>query len=206
MNMVIEAIVKKFASLPNARVDRNYRQGKNAVAEQMIDFFMVDELSSPDVDKFIAFSKRRFAKLRKMVAPNQLPEEYAFFLENYGGLCLVNEHDVPEFSLTGIGPGMEDWYGDIVEANRQESAIRQLRIGSWNMPIPFIQSGGKPLSPRLQRFNFYIDLAGDLEKDSIVTAGPWDYKKTEKEWNVLAASFSEWLANIAETGGPYINA
>lgn len=205
MNRDITDIVKKFASLPNARVDRNYKQGRNFVAEQMLGFSMIDDLSSPDVDKFIAHSKRKFAKLKKMVAPNQLPEEYAFFLKNYGGLCLVDEYEVPEFTLTGIGPGMEDWYGDITEANQQKSEIEQLRIGSWNMPIPFIQSGGKPLSPRLQRFNFYIDLAGDLEKDSIVTAGPWDYKKPEKEWKFLAASFSEWLARIVELGSAYIN-
>ena len=204
MNTSIEHSIKLFASLPNARIDRSYGQGKDAVAEQMLEFSMIDSLFSPDVEEFFALSKRKMSKLKKMVTPYELPKEYIDFLENYGGLCLVDQHDVPVFTLAGVGAGIDHWYGDIVEVNREATNIRQLRIGSWDRPISTVRPNGKPLSPRFERFGFYVDLAGDIEKDNILTAGPWDYRNPEKEWKILAHSFSEWLAKIAEAGGPMI--
>jgi hypothetical protein len=205
MDMQIEETITHLISLPKAHFDQNYGQGKNAVAQQMLNFFMIDSLSSPDIDNFIASSKQRLAELQIAVSPHDLPEEYTYFLERYGGFWLVDEDNVPVFTIAGIGPGMENLYGDIIKINHEETNIKQLRIGSWEQPLPFVELNGKPLSPRLQVINFYIDLAGDLKKDAILTAGPWDYKKPEKEWKILADSFSEWLAKIAKSGGPVVD-
>lgn len=204
MLVKLEESIRRFKSLPNSRIDRNYGQGRSAVAEQMMKFYMIDNPDRLEIDDFISISKAKLDTLKKMVQPQILPEEYSYFLENYGGGALVNQNEVSIFTLYGIGPGIDTWYGDLVEITESNEKIKYLRIGSWESPSLPTKLEKNLVSPKFQLFNFYIDLVGDYSQNGILTAGPWDYQKPEKEWKLVAPSFVEWLINIVETGSPTV--
>jgi hypothetical protein len=186
--MDILNIIERIKLFPNAKVDRNYGQGREAVQKQLSQ--ILEEEDRILVDKFIAFSQERMATLVSMISPHSLPKDYHLFLEYYGGLAIDYKDGTPFLNVFGIGPAVDGWYADVVACNEDSSdeTIEQLYIGVWDNPV----EGKKP-----DRIRFYLDLADDVQRHSILVPD----RDNPPIFRKVANSFTEWLEQIAVTGG-----
>jgi hypothetical protein len=197
MDRVIRA-VDRIRSQPGAHVDRNFRQGHDAVLAQIQS--RLDKGDEPFVDEFIADGQKDIAQLHTIVAPHHLPDDYVFFLEYCGGLLI--ETDDYNLLVDGIGPMVEEWYGfimsdDLVYENGflsiSDLAFKRERVG--------------------RHVRCFLDLSGIIHLDSIIGVqyGPSvgygllsilrDPRAYPDRWTKLADSFTGWLDLVAATEG-----
>lgn len=202
--MTLRESVNRIKLLTGASVDANYRQGRDKVIEQLNE--RTGKNASGSVDIFIKNSQDAIPELTQAVAPHNIPEDYIFFLEFYGGLAI--ESDDYYFSILGIGPMVEEWYSaiDSDEAFPEPEKYGFLSLGMLNF------RKGKYKS---QYVDFFLDLAGSVQKYCVIGVGPWgkddpnsfaiikDIHAYSEMWQITANSFTEWLKQVAETHGSF---
>lgn len=218
MHENIVDIVERIRLLPDARVDRNYRQGRDTVFEQLLQ--IPGNLDQATVERFIARSQKRIAQLTKLISPNELPADYHFFLEYYGGLTIEPKVGSPQLNVFGIGPATEAWYGDVVEYHLRSarSGIEQLYIALWSSRLRFSEqtqdileiistskdalADNKPRPP-YRWIEFFLDITGTVQKYSVLAAKPERNKEDQRQWKKVANSFTEWLDLVATSRGTF---
>lgn len=202
--MDVREAVKRIQLLSGAFVDCSFRQGRNAVLKQLEERTGRDEEAFVDV--YIQEMQDTMATLIHKAVPYEVPEDYIFFLEFYGGLAI--DRDDYNFSILGIGPMVEDWYGSVEsdEAFPEPAKYGFLSLGSLNF------REGKY---KFQHVDFFLDLAGIIQKHCVIGVGPWgqagptpstiiqDIHAHPGRWQKIAPSFTEWLEQAAETGGAF---
>ena len=154
-----------------------------------------------------------------MVLPYQLPDDYLFFLEYYGGLTIESTTGVV-FSAFGVGPEGESPYGNVVSYNltRRELDFGRLYIGSWEGLACLTEEQSRLVeeSKKAGEYNpfddkypdhywfreFHLDLAGIVQEHSII--GPKENTQSaQSTWLKVANSFTEWVEQAAETEGTF---
>lgn len=201
MKKIIDAI-DRLQLTPKAHIDRNFRQGREAVFSQLYQRTMGGEKDTSKADQFIRGAEQDIASLHTWVTPYHLPDDYVFFLEFYGGLEI--EATGYYFSVHGIGPMVEDWYDFIMgDEGTYENGL--LLIGR--------------LSFRGERSGecvyFFLDLAsivhrfciigihlGELQNFDVLTVIQ-HLDIYQSCWTKLANSFTGWLEQAAETHGTF---
>ncbi|MBI1881258.1 MAG: hypothetical protein HYR94_24015 [Chloroflexi bacterium] len=203
--MSIKEIVDRIKLLPESFVDVSYRQGRDKVLKQLNK--RTGENESAWVDVFIEDSQNTIQKLIQKVTPYIIPDDYIYFLEFYGGLAI--ESNDYYFSLLGIGPMVEEWYTGIEsdDAFPEPEKYGFLSLGSLDF------RKGKY---KFQHVNFFLDLAGVVQKHCVIGVGPWgeddpnsfkiikDIHAYPHRWQRVANSFTEWLELAAETRGIFV--
>jgi hypothetical protein len=202
--MQVIQVVERIRLLSEAFVDSSIRQGRDTILEQL------RERGGPTADKivdaFIAEISDTIATVVGKAKPYEIPDDYIFFLEFYGGLAI--DRDDYYFSVFGVGPWVEHWYSSIVsDAVLQEPGeYGFLSLGSTN-----IRKG----EHRLQRVHFVLDLAGTVQEYCVIGVGPWglgtpdpetvlqDLQGHSEMWRKLANSFTEWLEQAVDTEGSF---
>ena len=151
--------------------------------------------------------RQTVAALQRKAAPFEVPKDYTFFLGYYGGLAI--QGDNYRLSLLGTGPMVEDMYSSIVS--------------DFAFPEPgkygFISLGALQYYnlPEIHLVEFFLDLAGTVEKSAVIGMGPVNRTRGVKDvssWEIamnigeypdryqkVGDSFVDWLVKIAETGG-----
>lgn len=188
-----------------ASVDSGYLQGKKVVLEQLQKRAQQD--TERHAELFINNAKMAVADLIRNTMPFEIPKDYIYFLEYYGGACIAR--DSHYFQILGIGPMVEDWYAaiDSDATILKSEEKRLLTIGSLSFAEGKFQ---------FQRANFFLDLAGIVQKDSVIGIGPWgkenptpldvinDLSTYANMWKIIADSFAAWLEQAADTQGLFI--
>lgn len=203
--MSVIEIINRIQLLPEARVDANFRQGQDEILKQLNK--RTGEDASASVVSFIENSQNAIPELTQKVMPYDIPDDYIFFLEYYGGLVIRSDNYF--FSVLGIGPMVEEWYGGIIsdEAFPEPGKYGFLSLGSLNF------REGKYKS---QYVDFFLDLAGIVQKHCVIGVGPCgkddpnsfeiikDIHAYSHKWRRIANSFIEWLELAAETRGVFV--
>jgi hypothetical protein len=197
--------VERIRLLPEVYVDCSIRQGREAILEQLRerDGSIADRI----VDAFIAEDiQDTIATVVRKAEPYEIPDDYIFFLEFYGGLAI--DRDDYYFATLGVGPWVEDWYGSIVsdQALQEPGECGFLSLGSVTV------HKGEHGPPYI---SFFLDLAGTVQKHCVIGVGPWGVDTPDPEtvlqdlqghpemWRKLAHSFTEWLEQAADTEGSF---
>ena len=199
----VEDVIERLAGI--ATVDYGFLQGRKAILSQLQKRTGEDEETR--VDMCIANAKNAVESLISKSSPYTIPEDYLYFLGYYGGLCI--SRDSHYFQVFGIGPMVEEWYAaidsDAAILKPGESGF--LSIGSLSFATGKFQ---------FQRVNFFLDLAGVVQKQSIIGIGPWSKEETTPldvikdfsayagMWKIIAGTFIEWLGQVAKTQGLFI--
>lgn len=203
-------VVERLRLFPWAYIDCGFRQGGDAVLkqfQQQYEHYREDK--SDTVDKFISTMQNAIADVVKRAAPYDVPEDYITFLEYYGGLEIDGINC--NFSIFGVGPMVETWYGYVNTADHVLMESGQL--GWLSLGRLVFRTGHKY---DYQRVLFYLDLAGIVQKYSVIGVGPWggaepqelsilsDIHAYSGMWRKVANSFTEWLEQAAETRGIFV--
>ena len=207
--MKIIDIVEKLRPSSWAYIDVGFRQGREAVLRQYKQQFEpYEEEPSQPIDDSLAFWQDAIKDLRKRAAPYDVPEDYIFFLEHYGGLAIDGAKLY--FSIHGIGPMVETWYGYM---NSGDHVLLESTQLGWLSLGDLVFRGSHKYSN--QRVLFFLDLAGTIQKFSVIGIGPWDGVTPRASsvlndihahsglWKILATSFTEFLEQAAETRGEF---
>jgi len=215
--MRVVEVIEQVRQLPNSRVGCGFRQGRQAVLKHF--FQMLGPIDPTMVERQIARARRRLARLTTLVAPHSLPEDYRFFLEHYAELTFVPSGDSLYLSVFGVGPTITGGEGDIVEYQEESarSRIKQLYIAMWSARVSrggqtsdllgiVSQKSTAEGDERPIPFSwvlFYLDLAGTIQKHSIVVEETLSQASRKSGWRKVASSFTDWLELIAVTGGTF---
>ncbi|MCB0212973.1 MAG: hypothetical protein KDJ52_26760 [Anaerolineae bacterium] len=203
--MNLNNVVERIKQLPEAYVDCNFGQGRDTVLKQLEERSGENEEYSVDLD--IESAKNSIQELIERFAPYEIPGDYISFLEVYGGLAIDSDNSY--FSILGTGPMVEDWYGSIDGHNVFWELEKQgfLTLGSLNFR--------RNHQHKFQYLSFFLDLAAIVQKDCVIGVGPWGAKtltpidiipemnRYSDKWRIFANSFTEWLAQAAETDGGF---
>ena len=207
MNMI--DIVENFRSLSWVNIDCGFRQGQDAILNHLqhqFDQFHEDE--SYSVSQLIFAMQKSIEDLAKLIQPYQIPEDYKNFLEYYGGLA-IDGIDC-DFSVLGIGPMAETWYGYI---NSGDNILLESKKMGWLMIGQLVFR--RDHKYKNKRVLFYLDLVGSVQKNCIIAIGPWNGIDPEESkvfekihdysalWTKSADSFKEWLKLAGETRGAF---
>lgn len=208
--MKIIEVVEKIRLSSWAYIDVGFRQGRNAVLKQYQEQFeQTEEDNSRYTEEFLSMAPNAVMDLNKRLAPYDIPVDYIYFLEHYGGLAI--DGDRHYFSLYGIGPMVENWYGYM---NSGDHVYMDAEQQGWLSLGSLVFRKGHKYSDR--RVPFFIDLAGTVQKHSVIAIGPWDgvtprainvlrdMHTYPDMWKKLATSFPEFLEQAAETRGAFI--
>ena len=202
--MEIIETIKRLQKEADIYIDVSYLQGREAILNQLQKRSGEDE--SPLVDLYLEDIKTIINDLIERVKPYDLPDDYLYFLRTYGGLYI--DHEDNYFQVFGVGPMVEDWYSSINSDQAQfaNKGTDFLLIGSVSFRTGHLA---------LHRVNFFLDLAGRLQKYSVFGIGPWTQGAitpnqvlqnlnfhTDK-WKIIASSFTNWLDKAAETHGTF---
>jgi SMI1/KNR4 family protein SUKH-1 len=207
--MTIIDIVENSRLFPWTYIDCGLRQGEKAILahlQNQFDNFQEDEYYS--VSKVLSSMQSEIEELTNSISPYQIPEDYRIFLEYYGGFAIdgINAN----FSVSGLGPMVETWYGYINHENDDLWASK--KIGWLEIGDLVFQKSHKFYG---QRVIFFLDLAGLIHNNCIIAIGPWngvnpdvllileDMKAYSSTWRRIADSFSEWLALAIKTQGMF---
>ena len=203
--MDIVEIIEVAKSYPDIFIDCGIRQERTTVLQQL------DKRSngraSEFIDAFIEDIQKRIANLTNRTKPYQIPHEYIFFLEYYGGLSINT--DSYHFSTFGIGIMVEEEYGSIDSDDvfHEPGKYGVLKIGMLSFRT------GKY---KFQYVDFFLDLAGHVQKHCVIGVGPWggnsidsttiakDIHKHPDLWEKTSVTFTEWLKYVVrkkEDGG-----
>jgi hypothetical protein len=204
--MKLSETLDRLNGTPGANIDRGFGQGYAAVLKQLQLRFEGDRTAM--VDDQIAQMQQAIKAIVTRASPYNIPKDYIEFLESYGGLVV----DGPDysFSVFGVGPMVEEWYGNANSADwalMNTGALGWLTLGS----LVFTNSHRHAF----QRVGFYFDLAGKVSKNSVIAIGPWDGASSSELsllanpfsfptlFRVVADSFTNWLALATETRGQF---
>jgi hypothetical protein len=208
-NMTIIDIVENSRSFPWAYIDCGFKQGETSIRahlQKQFDNFQEDKHYS--VSRVLASMQNRIGKLANSISPYQLPEDYRIFLEYYGGFA-IDGIDA-NFSISGLGPMVETWYGYI---NHENHDLWDSKKTGW-LEIGHLVFGNRHKYYG-QRVLFYLDIAGSFHKECIIAVGPWNGIDPEALmildnvhnystlWKKVADSFSEWLMLAISTQGVF---
>jgi len=202
--MNIITVVERIQSLPHGFVDSNFGQGHNLALKQLSQRRGQNAVTT--IDSFIRNSQRGISALIQSAKPYELPEDYIFFLETYGGLTIWPDNY--DFFVLGVGPMVEEWYGAIDGDGilREPGKHGFAELGMLCLPDD---------KYKLQNLSFFLDISGTIQKNSVISVGPWgedtvppdDVIKNLKTyigmWQKVADSFTEWLHIAAETKGGF---
>ncbi|MBE2224889.1 MAG: hypothetical protein IAF02_25335, partial [Anaerolineae bacterium] len=187
MNEIIDA-VEKIRLLPGTDVDAGFRQGRDAILFQLKEEIWQGQNENILVDLCIKDMKLAIEELIDSAEPYEIPRNYIFFLEHYGGLAI--NHDLFYFSTLGIGPLVEVNYSSTSsdEAFHEVGKYGFLAVGHLSF------RGGKYIYRRLF---FFLDLARTIQKDAIICVGPTgnpntvikDVHSYPTAWEITANSF-----------------
>ena len=203
MNQITTAI-EEIRSITNCdvRIDVGPYQEREAIAQQL--YLRLGVRESPDsVDRLIESFKKGVLELQAWVVPYTLPEDYLFFIKQYGGLDVRT--DSYSFELFGEGPMVEEWYtspmGDDSISKPSQDGVLTIGFLSFHNHTPYDQ------------VYFLLDLAGVIQPNAVLgipVAASIDYKpkvivKHLRElptyWNLVAPSFTTFLEQVATTKG-----
>lgn len=203
----IDEIVRLIAVIPGSRVDHGYGQGIEAVRQQF-ELLLGESVSNSYLEEGFRNFHEFLTNLESWIAPYNLPNDYAIFLKQYGGLTIHS--GTFTFSLFGFGPMCHEWYpyliGDDALADPSQDGL--LQIGSIHFDIP-----EKDFPYAL----FFIDLSGRMKQNSIVRIGPVTTEEFSihdislnplahvSMWNIEADSFLDWLAIVVNTAGKAVS-
>jgi hypothetical protein len=141
-------IIQSLATLrmlPNAQIDRNFFQGREAVKEQ--------------VEQYIVEREGLMHEIKCWVQPYILPEDYIFFLGYCGGLYINTSG--AGFMLDGLGPMVEEWYGYLKGEYLTEPSIEGLlHIGCLAFH--------NPINDWYPRVEFFIKLQEGIDTSNII--------------------------------------
>jgi hypothetical protein len=230
MDSVINA-VERIRQLPGAFVDVNYRQSRELFAKQMAGRMGVEALSSHEIDQDIAGLQGDIVGLAAKVEPYDLPENYVFFLEYYGGLAVWQPSEY-RFEVQGVGPMVNEEYGDFAQDNwgqRNDPLLpgpRGLIIAHLRLDMDLSKAKARGLTPAKmvnvhkqeveymppKWVEFRLDVAGTIQKHAILGLGPNEADALhplsfddgdKRTWRKLADSFTDWLDLAAKTRGTF---
>ncbi|MBV6390992.1 MAG: hypothetical protein KPEEDBHJ_00196 [Anaerolineales bacterium] len=208
--MSIADIVESSREFSWAHIDCGLHQGRKAILTHLqvqFEDYKEDEYSS--VDLWVSWMQDALSELTKHVSPYQMPNDYKDFLEYYGGFAIdgIDCH----FSVLGVGPMTENWYGNI---NADNHDLWNLGKAGWlKIGRLVFQRNHKYYG---QRVLFYLDLAGFIQKNCVIAIGPWngtdpkelvvleDVRANPSLWKKTADSFGEWLINAIKTRGMFL--
>jgi hypothetical protein len=202
MDRVIQA-VERIRIIPGAEVDCGLGQGRDAllahIHRQYSEVMGVPLM--PD-DWYVTESRQCFAEMQAEVAPNRLPDDYALFLEYYGGLSIgMSDYDL---IVDGIGPMVEEWYGFPFGDD-----------GIYENGLLAIATLVLQKDRSSQRFRFFLDLGGIIRQDSVIGIDDRGLERADyasilqdphthpDRWTKLTDSFTEWLEQAATTKGAF---
>ncbi len=215
-------IIEPQRGLPGRHIDVGYRQGREAVLEQFhreyppeeqfLQAYAPDERFQKDyaslADRLMTKMPAEIEELIKLARPYPLPEDYLFFLAYYGGLSI--DGDNSRFSINGVGPLTNLWYGYLL--GERVFLWASGKTGwQWLGDLAFRK--GHPYEG--QRVHFYLDLAGKVSQGCVIalTSAEMlgsldvDLLKTIPTnpglWTKVADSFTDWLKRAAETRGMF---
>jgi len=202
--MDITTIIEPVRNQQNIFVDYGFRQGQDKILQVLKQ--QNEEYTKSFVEAGIADSKEIIHDLIQKTKPYTIPENYIFFLEFYGALWI--ETDDYYFSTLGIGPMVEQFYSSINsdEAFHESGQYGILKLGSLSF-----RSG----KYKFQYLDFFLDLAGQTQRDSVISVGPWEEETVTastvvknlssypKVWQKCADSFEEWLQLVVKTNGGF---
>ncbi len=207
--MKLTDVVEKLRPFSWAYIDTGFRQGRNAVLKRYQEQFeQTEEDSSRYAEEFLSMAPNAVIDFAKRLAPYDIPEDYIYFLEYYGGLAI--DGDRHYFSLYGIGPMVESWYGYM---NSGDHVYMEAEQQGWLSLGSLVFREGHKYSD--QRVRFFLDLAGTVQRYSVIGIGPWDGATPRAinmlsdlytypgMWKKLANSFTEFLEQAAETRGAF---
>ena len=190
MNLIDQA-VKHIRSLLYARVDNNYGQGAESILNQVK---TLESDNPEEVDQIIAYSKECLVRLEEMFLPHQLPSDYLYFLEHYGGLIIEKPGDDNSFNIYGIGPAVNIWYAHVEESNiLSENYLKKgfLSIGTLNLGNQYKKYH---LSSNFYKhIHYYLSSSGNVYEEGVFLSGN---KFERDELRMIASSFTEWLNAI----------
>jgi hypothetical protein len=211
--MKIIEIIEKAQIQPWIYIDTGFRQGKEVVLKQIRQ--NLDQEDRYPIDREATIEQMLFAMqssindLIQHAVPYELPEDYLFFLEHYGGLA-IDGVDC-NFSIYGIGPMAETWYG---YTNSEDNVlIESGKLGWQSIGQTVFQTSH---THRYQRTLFYLDLSDAVQKNSVIGIGPWNgvdpqehsilnnIRDYQKMWRIIAPSFTDWLGQAIETRGDFM--
>jgi len=207
--MMVETIIEELRHFSWTYVDTGFRQGREAVLQQYQKQFE-DYEQDPDhpVEESLAFWQIAITDMIERVAPYAVPEAYIFFLEHYGGLAIDgNQH---HFSLLGIGPMVETWYGYMNSGDHAD--LESAKLGWLELGALVFRADHRYIG---QRVLFFLDLAGTIQYQAVIGIGPWDgvtprtfnmlnnIRVHSDKWKILANSFNEFLEQAARTRGSF---
>ncbi len=217
--MDIHSAIKVIQEIPEAQVDRNFGQGDSVLGAQVEALYA--DIAPASKDEIIHSCQLELSQLIQMVAPYSLPEDYLCFLKFYGGLSIGRvATDSPLLTIFGTGPAINLFYPSVVEINEDVvSVINQLHIASIDLPRYTVDQNSLTESREgVSRHSFdealdlcpsnldrriYLDLAGPVQKYTILTT-EIDPKSFEiLRWIKIANTFSDWLELIAKDGGRF---
>lgn len=230
METVIKA-VEQLARLPGAFVDVNYKQSRELFARQLAKRLEVKTVPAETIDHDAQGFQDDIAGLIAKVQPYELPADYLFFLEYYGGLAVWVQGDY-RFEIQGVGPMVNDEYGDFAQDNWKERedpllpGPKGLIIAHLRLDMDLQKAKSRGLTPSKMTnihkqevefmpphwVQFRLDVAGTVQKGAVIGLGPafteiphpLSYDDGDKRaWRKLADSFSDWLDLAARTGARF---
>jgi hypothetical protein len=202
MDCVIQ-VVERIRTIPGAQVDCGLGQGRDAFLAHVHRLYskVLDIPLMPD-DWYVTEFRQGLSEMQAKVAPNCLPDDYAFFLEYYGGLSIgTSDYDL---IVDGIGSMVEEWYGFPMGDD-----------GIYEDGLLAIATLVVQKERSSQRVRFFLDLAGTICQDCVIGIDDRGLERADyasifqdpyahtDRWTKLADSFTEWLEQAAATSGTF---
>lgn len=178
MKGLIQA-VEQLRNLSNAHVDIdvNFRQDKELFRAQLHrrlrDIYPNHLVTDDDIEQSVFYTREGIEELKAKISPYNLPEDYIFFIEYYGGIAVTNE--TLRFEIYGHGPMVNELYGDWVCDNWGERED-PLLPGPRGLIIGYLRLD--TLLPENTKRNKEQKEAGLYENPF---EAPW-HPKVESEW------------------------
>lgn len=230
MDSVIKP-VERIRMLPGAFVDVNYKQSRELFARQLAKRLDVATVAAEAIEKDMETLQSDVAELVGKVEPYALPEDYLYFLEYYGGLSVWVQNEY-RFEIQGVGPMVNEEYGDFAQDNwkeRQDPLLpgpKGLIIAHLRLDMDLQKAKAKGLLPAKminvhkqeveivpsKWVQFRLDVAGTVQKGAVIGLGPNEADSPhplsyedgdQRAWRKLADSFSAWLEVAARTRGTF---
>jgi len=158
-----------------------------------------------EVEQHIQRDREFLNQINSWVRPYQLPEDYRFFLEYYGGIQLISEHH--KLFVSGIGPMVDEWYEFLMSDSAATEPGKDGFMHIADLVFTQIREGYYP------RVQFMLDLAGHIQLESVIALYPRradapnavtilsDPAAYKNYWKIAAPNFTIWLEHVLETYG-----
>ncbi len=214
---------REIGRQPHAFIDCGIGRGRQAIidhldplptaAEKALEArpryaLLARETPAQRADRVIADIAAYLSELDAWLAPQQLPEDYRFFVAYYGGLAI----DDPSyyFDIFGYGPKATSRYDIPMDGDQSLYEHGWLAIGMLSL-----KDDDQPHDGHL--VHFFIDLAGDVCRGCVIAIPTWgryesirdprvilrDMRAHKDCWTRVADSFTDWLEMAARTHGAF---